>query len=129
MGRIKKGSLHNLSLAFREIWDFDKSFLFLLFADVFVSAVRPFPGILLAGRIVDCISEGNAFSQVIFYVALLYGTEYSLTAVSTFLAKSRDYLIIRITNQLDNEINRKCMNMDLEKFNDASVRERIQMVN
>lgn len=129
MGRIKKGSFHNLSLAFREMWNFDKSLVFLLLADVLVSAVRPFPGILLAGRIVDCISEGNAFSQVIFYVALLYGTEYSLTAVSIFLAKSRDYLLLRITNQLDNEINRKCMNMDLEKFNDASVQERIQMVN
>lgn len=129
MGKIKNAKFNNLSLSFREIWNFDKRLIFILFADVFVSALRPFPNIILAGRIVDCITEGKAFLQVVFYVAMMYGMEYSLTAAGTFLAKSRDYLLIRITNKLDNDINNKCMNMDLEKFNDSTVQERIQMVN
>lgn len=129
MGKIKNAKFNNLSLSFREIWNFDKRLIFILFADVFVSALRPFPNIILAGRIVDCITEGKDFMQVVFYVAMMYGLEYSLTAGSTFLAKSRDYLLIRITNKLDNDINNKCLNMDLEKFNDSTVQERIQMVN
>lgn len=129
MGKIKNAKFNNLSLSFGEIWNFDKRLIFILFADVFVSALRPFPNIILAGRIVDCITEGKAFLQVVFYVAMMYGMEYSLTAAGTFLAKSRDYLLIRITNKLDNAINNKCLNMDLEKFNDSTVQERIQMVN
>lgn len=129
MGRIKNRQFDNLSLSFREIWNFDKRLIFLLIANVFVSALRPFPNIILAGRIVDCITEGKAFLQVVCYVTMMYGMDYGLTAVTTYLTKSRDYLFNRIINKLDNDVNTKCMNMDLEKFNDASVQERILMVN
>ncbi len=128
MGRIKNRQIDNLSLSFKEIWGFDKRLIFILLADVFVSALRPFPGIVLAGRIVDSITEGKDFLQAVFYVAVMYGMDYILTAAATFLAKSRDYLFARMINKLDNDLNSKCMNMDFEKFNDSSVQERILMV-
>lgn len=129
MGSMKSRQFDNLSLSFREIWRFDKRLIFLLLADVFVSALRPFPNIILAGRIVDCITEGKNFMQVVIYAAIMYGMDYTLTAIITFLGKSRDYLFTKIINKLDNDVNRKCMNMDYEKFNDSSVQERILMVN
>lgn len=119
----------NLFLSFKEIWNYDKRLIFILLADVFLSAVRPFPNIILAGRIVDSITDGKNFLMVIFYIALMFGIDYFLTIISTFLAKSRDYLFIKLTNKLDNDINRKCLKMDFEQFNDASVQDRILMVN
>ena len=129
MGRMKSRQFDNLSLSFKEIWQFDKRLIFLLLADVFVSAIRPFPNIILAGRIVDCITEGKNFMQVVTYAAIMYGMDYTLTAIITFLGKSRDYLFTKMINKLDNDVNSKCMSMDYEKFNDSSVQERILMVN
>ena len=129
MGRIRNKQFDNLSLSFREIWHFDKRLIFLLLADVFVSALRPFPNIILAGRIVDSITAGNDFMQAVFYVAVMYGMDHILTTIILFLSKSRDYLFTRMINKLDQDINSKCMNMDFEKFNDPSVQERILMVN
>jgi len=129
MGRMKNKQFDNLSLSFKEIWNFDKRLIFILIADVFASALRPFPNIILAGRIVDCITQGKDFMRVICYVAIMYGMDYILTTIITFLAKSRDYLFTKIINKLDNDVNDKCMNMDFEKFNDSSVQERILLVN
>lgn len=128
MGGRKKGQFDNLSLSFREIWDFDRGLVCLLLAEVLVSAIRPFPNIILAGRIVDQVTEGKDFTQVILYVGVMFGTDYILTALAAFSGRSRDFRFLRIIHQLDNEVNRKCMNMDLEKFNDPSVQERIRMV-
>lgn len=61
MKQIKNKQFDNLSLSFKEIWNFDKRLIFILVADVFASALRPFPNIILAGRIVDSITEGKAF--------------------------------------------------------------------
>lgn len=129
MKRIKNMQLDNLSLSFREIWNYDKRLIFILLADVFVSALRPFPNIILAGRIVDGITEGKDFPLIITYIAMMYGIDYLLTTISTFLAKTRDYLFTKLTNKLDNDVSRKCLNMDFEQFNDSSVQDRIMMVN
>lgn len=128
MGRGKNKPFDNLSLSFREIWNFDRRLIFLLLADVFVSALQPFPGIIMAGRIVDQVTEGKDFTQVVLYVGMMFGMDYILTAAAAFLEKSRDYLFLRLVHKLDNDVDRKCMNMDFEKSNDPSVQERILMV-
>lgn len=129
MGRIKASQMNNLMLSFGEVWKFDKRLIFVLILNVFVSALRPFPNIIFAGRIVDVITNGKDFMQVVFYIALMFGMDYALTAASTFLAKFRDYLFIKVVNKLDSDVIRKCLNMDYEKFNDSSVQERIALVN
>lgn len=129
MKKRKNIQFDNLSLSFKEIWHYDKRLIFILLADVVISALRPFPDIILSGRIVDSIAGGRSFGLAVAYISLMFGLNFCLTAISTFLAKSRDYLLIKLTNKLDNDVSRKCMNMDFEQFNDSSVQERIMMVN
>lgn len=129
MGKIKAKQMNNLMLSFGEAWKIDKRLIFVLTADVFVSALRPFPNIIFAGRIVDVIANGKNFMQVVFYIALMLGMDYALTTTSTLLAKYRDYLFARVINKLDSDVISKCLNMDYEKFNDSSVQERITLVN
>ena len=129
MKKIKNIQLDNLLLSFKEIWKYDKRLIFILLADVFISALRPFPNIILSGSIVDSITGGKDFLLVIFYIALMFGMDYFLTTAGTCLEKSKDYLFIKLTNKMDNDVNRKCLNMDFEKFNDSSVQDRIMMVN
>ena len=129
MGKMKAGLVNNLMLSLGEVWKFDKRLIFVLVANVFISALRPFPNIIFAGRIVDVITNGKDFIQVIFYIALMFGMDYSLTTAGTLLAKFRDYLFTKVVNKLDSDVIRKCLNMDYEKFNDSSVQERIALVN
>lgn len=129
MSRIKNKQLENLRLSFMEIYHYDKRLLFILFADIIVNAVLPFPNVILSGRIVDSITRGKDFFEVVFYVALLFGANFLLTAINTVLSKSREYLFIKLTNKLDNEINQKCMNIDFEQFNDSAVQDRILLIN
>lgn len=129
MKTIKNALLDNLFLSFKEMWKYDKRLIFILLADVLISALRPFPNILLSGKIVDSISNGKSFYFVLFYVVLLFGLDYFLTTISIFLSNKREYLFIKLTQKLDNDISYKCLNMDFEVFNDSAMQDRIQMVN
>jgi ABC-type multidrug transport system fused ATPase/permease subunit len=129
MKNINNMHLENLRLSFKEICNYDKRLLFILLADIIINALLPFPNVILSGRIVDSIATGEDFLLVIFYVSLLFSTNYLFTAINTFLSKSKEYLFIKLTNKLDNEINQKCMNIDFENFNDSSIQDRILLIN
>lgn len=129
MKNIKNKQLDNLSISFIEIWNFDKRVIFILLANVIVSALRPFPNIIMAGRIVDGITQGKEFKTVILYIVLMFGSDFLITMIITYLEKSREYFFVKLSNSLDNDVNQKCLNMDFEKFNDSSIQERILMVN
>lgn len=129
MKNIKNIRFDDFILSFQEIWKFDKRLLFILLADIIINALSPFPNIILSGLIVDSIVRGKDFLSVIFFVALMFGISFLLTAVNTFLRKAREYLFIKFTNKLNNDINNKCMNIDFEQFNDSSFQDRILLIN
>lgn len=126
---MKNIQLNNLFLSFREIWNYDKRLIFILIADVFVSALSPFPNILLSGRIVDSIADGKTFELVIFNICLLFGFSFILMIVRTLLTKSKEYLFIKLTNKFDYDVNQRCLNLDYEQFNESAMQDRIQMIN
>lgn len=116
-------------LSFKEIWKFDKRLFFVLLIEVVVTALLPFPSTVLSGVIVDGISDGDNFTLVAFNVLLMFGISFFLNAASTYLRKAREYLFIKFTNKLNNDISCKCMNMDYERFNDSSFQDRILLIN
>lgn len=115
-------------LSFQEIWRFDKRLLFILIVEIFVQAISPFPNIILAGLIVDSIARGQSFTLVIFYVGLLFGISVFLTTLSIFLGKASEYLTIKFNNKLNNDISKKCMDIDFEQFNESSFQDRILLI-
>lgn len=121
--------LDDFILSIREIWKFDKRLFFLLFADVIINALQPFPNIILSGLIIDSLTRGDAFMAFLILLGLMFGSGFLLKAVSTWLRKNREYLFIKFTDKLSNDINGKCMNMDFEQFNDSSFHDRILLVN
>ena len=125
----KNMRLEDFILSFKEIWKFDKCLLFILLADIIIDSFLPFPNIMLSGLIVDSIVNGKDFMLVIFYVVLLFGINFFSIAIKTFLGKSREYLIIKFTSKLNNDINNKCMNIDFEQFNESSFQDRIVWIN
>lgn len=125
---MKKIRLYDLFLSFHEIWKYDKRLLFIMIADVIVDAVSPFPNIIFAGLIVDSIVDGQDFLKVILYVALLFGSSFLITSARTLLSKIREYQMIKFVNNLNNEISRKCINIDFEQFNDSSFQNRVQFI-
>ena len=122
-------SLYDFILSFQEIWKFDKKLLFVLLSDIIVNAVLPFPNIIISALIVDSIVKGYSFSNVILYVTLMFGINFLLTSINTILKKERQYLFLKFTNKLNNEMNNKCMNIDFEQFNDSSFQDRMLLVN
>lgn len=121
--------LYDFILSFQEIWKFDKKLLFVLLSDIIVNAVLPFPNIIISALIVDSIVKGDSFSNVILYVTLMFGINFLLTSINTILKKERQYLFLKFTNKLNNEMNNKCMNIDFEQFNDSSFQDRMLLVN
>lgn len=121
--------LYDFILSFQEIWKFDKKLLFVLLSDIIVNAVLPFPNIIISALIVDFIVKGDSFSKVILYVTLMFGINFLLTSINTILKKERQYLFLKFTNKLNNEMNNKCMNIDFEQFNDSSFQDRMLLVN
>lgn len=97
--------------------------------NVIVDALSPFPGIMIAGLLVDSIVDGKNFLSVLFYVALMFGSNFLLTSAGTLLNKIREYQVIKFVNHLNNEINKKCLNIDFEQFNDTSFQDRVHFIN
>lgn len=126
---MKNLRLSDLFLSFQEIWKYDKKLLFIMIVNVIIDALSPFPNIILAGLIVDSIVDGKELLSVIFYVALMFGSNFLITSASTLLNKIREYQVIKFVNKLNNEINRKCLNIDFEQFNDTSFQDRVQFIN
>lgn len=129
MKRIKNNQLENLRLSFNEIYNYDKRLIIILFADVVINAIIPFPNVIFSGKIVDSITSGTSFSAVVYLIILLFSMDLMLALCSIFLAKAREYLFIKLMNKLDNEINEKCMNIDFEQFNDSATQDRILLIN
>lgn len=99
-----------------------------MIADVIVDATYPFPNIVFSGLIVDSIVDGRNLLRVILYVALLFGSIFIIMSVRTLLGKVREYQMIKFINSLNNEINRKCLDIDFEQFNDAAFQNRVQFI-
>jgi len=121
--------LNNLFCSFKEIWNFDKFLFLILFVNVIIKALQPFPSIILSGLIIDSISKGENWTKFIFYIVLMFGIQFVLVTASIGLGKARDYLSTRFTNKLDNDINQKCLNMDYEQFNDSQFQDSILLIN
>ena len=121
--------IEDFILSFKEIWKFDKRLLFILFADIIISALVPFPNIIFSGLIVNSLVDKIDFILTVFYIMLMFGISFLLKAINTYLKKSREYLFIKFTNKLNNDINNKCLNTDFEKFNDSSFQDHILLIN
>lgn len=121
--------LDDLISSFREIWRYDKRLFWVLFVTVFINAIQPFPNIILSGLIIDSISKGEAFSKFVFYILLMFGSIFILEAISIYLGKIKEYLFLKFTDKLNNDINFKCLNMDYEQFNDTSFQDNIRLTN
>ncbi|MCD7785014.1 MAG: ABC transporter ATP-binding protein/permease [Oscillospiraceae bacterium] len=129
MKEKRRVQLDDMISSFREIWKYDKRLFLILLVTVFINALRPFPNIILSGLIIDSISQKEAYSQIVFYVLLMFGSIFVLEAISIYLGKIKEYLFLKFTNKLNNDISQKCLNMDYEQFNDTSFQDSIQLTN
>lgn len=118
-----------LFCSFIEIWKFDKRLFLILLANVVVKAFQPFPNIILSGLIIDSITQGKAFPIFLRYIGLMFGINFFIAAAGIYLGKAKEYLFLKFTNKLDNDINKKCLEMDYEQFNDSYFQDTILLIN
>lgn len=126
---MKNRQIDNIKLSFQEIWKFDKRLIFLLMLALIIDALKPFPNIIFAGRIVDTLAEGNNFYRVVFSVAMMFGLDILLTLLSMLVSNSQQIMLTKLQNRMNNDLSQKCLNIDFEKFNDTSFQSRIESVN
>ena len=112
----------------REICNFDKSLLVILLFEIIINSLMPFPSIIFGGVVVDSILNSDDFSLVVMYVAIMFGITYLLNIINLFLGKRKEYLLIKLTNKIVNDLNTKCMTIDYEQFNDSATLDRIHSV-
>lgn len=118
----------SLIWSIREISNFDKSLLVILLFEIVVNSLLPFPSIIFGGVIVNAIMYSNNFGLVIMYVAIMFGMTYLLNMIHLFLGKRKEYLLIKLTDKIVNDLNAKCMTIDYEQFNDSATLDRIHAV-
>lgn len=92
-----------------------------MFIQIIINSCRPFPSIVLSKYIIDELIKGNSYNKVIIYTDLMFSLNYFISTVSTFLRSKKMSLSMELTNQLGDEVRKKCMEIDYEMYNDASI--------
>lgn len=118
----------SLIWSIHEICNFDKRLLVILLVEIFINSFIPFPNIIFGGIIVNAISQGNDFGLVVLYVVIMFGITYLLDILSIFIGKRKEFLLIKLTDKLVNDLNAKCITIDYEQFNDSATLDRIHSV-
>jgi ABC-type multidrug transport system fused ATPase/permease subunit len=127
--KVKNSLVQNFFQSFQELWEFDKKLVFTLIVDVFLTAISPFPNITISGILVDSIANSSSFDIIVFWILLLFTTNFILFVIKSFLHAIKSYLMIKLSNKIDYDISQKCMSLDYEQFNEPALQDRIQMIN
>ena len=115
--------------SFSEIWRFDRRLFLILIVNVLVSAVQPFPGIVFSGIIIDGIANGERFTRILLYILVMFGFIFALTALGIYISKIKEFLFLKFTDKINNDISKKCLDMDFEQFNDSSFQDSVLLIN
>lgn len=115
--------------SFNEIWKFDRRLFLILIVNVLISAVQPFPGIVFSGIIIDGIANGEKFSNILLYILAMFGFIFALTALGIYIGKIKEFLFLKFTDKINNDISKKCLDMDFEQFNDSSFQDSVLLIN
>lgn len=113
-----------LVLVFKKIWKFDKKLIWILFAEILISAASPFPYIVFSKYIIDGLVNGEDYHQVLLYICLMFFINYALSVMATLVNSYKMKLSAKMTNMLANEVRKKCMDMDYSMFNDTAIQDR-----
>lgn len=113
--------------SFREIWKFDKLLFVVLLVNVVIHALQPFPEIILSGMMIDSITKGE-FHNFIIYMCLMFGINSILATIGIWLGKIKEYLFLKFIDKMNNDMSKKCLNMDYEQFNDSNFQDNILLI-
>ncbi|MCI8332819.1 MAG: ABC transporter ATP-binding protein [Clostridiales bacterium] len=127
--KIKNFVFYNFYQSLQELWAFDKRLVFTLIVDVIVGAISPFPNIIISGRLVDSIASSESFDTIVFWVLLLFTTNFIILVFNNLFNNIKSYLLIKLSNKFDYDVSKKCLDLDFEQFNEPALQDRIQMVN
>ncbi len=119
----------NISLSLKEIWKYDKKLIFYQVVNITLEALKPFPTVILAGKIVDEIVKKNEYSVILMYIGLMFGMNYMLSFLESILKQVMDYNYANFRNHLDREVSNNCMRIDFEGFNDSAFQDRVLFTN
>jgi len=122
---IIKRRIRRFALVFSKIWQFDKRLLFLLFVEIVIASLSPFPYIVFSRFIFDEMVSGVNYRLVLVYIVLMFSINYLLTSIGYLIGNINENLAARMSNHLKNDIYVKCAKLDNELFNDAATQDRI----
>lgn len=118
----------DLVCSFLEIRKFDRRLFIILLINVIIKSIQPFPNIIFSGLIIDSITRGGTFFAFLCYIGIMFGVNFFLVAIGIYLEKVKEYLFLKFNNKLNNDINKKCLSMDFEQFNDSYFQDSILLI-
>lgn len=108
----------------RRVYQFDKKLLLVFVMNVAVSAAMPFPFIIFTKYIIDALTFGEEFINVIFFAGVMFLSNYLLTNLGGVLGAYKAVRTAKMSIELSNTVRKKCLDMDYEMFNNAAMQER-----
>lgn len=102
------------------IWKMNPLFIILMFADIIISSASTFPAILFPKYIIDALVEGRELSYIIFLITCMVGLSLLFNTLMLWLNNKRDHLSLILGFTLTNEINKKCLEIDYNLYNDIN---------
>ncbi len=81
----KYSRLGCLVWAIKNLWRFDKSFVFFIFASVPIAVISPLIGSYFSKYLIDSIGSGKPFSEIACIVVFFIATSFILDVLSNFI--------------------------------------------
>lgn len=113
---------------FSILWNTDRSFLFFILADVILTAVQPFPLIFLARESVNILTDQTrTFQELIWVVCSLLAIDFVIGIVDNQIQYITSLKGNLIGNKLNENIFKKCIEMDYELLSRKDIQEKRQL--
>lgn len=96
-----------------------------------LSSIRPFVPIVLSAQILEGILKGEEFSRLVFYIVLMVGLNFLITAIVQGLQRCTSVLQLEFDQRYEFLLNQKIMDMDYARIEDVKthqMREKIDEI-
>ena len=110
---------------YKIIREYDSKLFIILFFDIVVTALQPFPLIIFSKHILDSLVNKESFNTLLALVVSMIGIQLVLSTLSILINSRMTLSSTKLGILLSSKINEKCLDIDYNMYDDPYIHDKV----